>query len=170
VRESVCLGRRVCVRSVLRRRRGVCVGQSERTRGEITGLERRTMWRERARVSRCCCLGSNQFLSQTRGAAYRLPALSLYRVLRHCSGRSTSTRASLALTHSLSLSCTAHHSQTLHFAKKSLPLSSTTINAGKSFTSIFQTASMPSSGYSSTSTFLIAFFARIAAGPPIEPR
>ena len=36
--------------------------------------------------------------------------------------------------------------------KKSLPLSSTTMKAGKSSTSIFQTASMPSSGYSSTST------------------
>ena len=36
--------------------------------------------------------------------------------------------------------------------KKSLPLSSTTMNAGKSSTSIFQTASMPSSAYSSTST------------------
>ena len=34
--------------------------------------------------------------------------------------------------------------------KKSLPLSSTTMNAGKSSTSIFQTASMPSSSYSST--------------------
>jgi hypothetical protein len=31
-------------------------------------------------------------------------------------------------------------------AKKSLPLSSTTRNAGKSFTSIFHTASMPSIG------------------------
>ena len=40
-------------------------------------------------------------------------------------------------------------------AKKSLPLSSTTMNAGKSSTSIFQTASMPSSGYSSTSTCLM---------------
>ena len=37
-------------------------------------------------------------------------------------------------------------------AKKSLPLSSTTMKAGKSSTSIRQTASMPSSGYSSTST------------------
>ena len=55
-------------------------------------------------------------------------------------------------------------------AKKSLPLSSTTMKAGKSSTSIFQTASMPSSGYSSTSTFLMQSCARIAAGPPIEPR
>ena len=38
-------------------------------------------------------------------------------------------------------------------AKKSLPLSSTTMKAGKSSTSIFHTASMPSSGYSSTSTW-----------------
>jgi hypothetical protein len=41
---------------------------------------------------------------------------------------------------------------------------------GKSSTSMRQMASMPSSGYSSTSTFLIASWARIAAGPPIEPR
>ena len=54
--------------------------------------------------------------------------------------------------------------------KKSLPLSSTTMKAGKSCTSIFQTASMPSSGYSSTSTFLMFSWASTAAGPPIEPR
>src|SRR6476661_10927935 len=55
-------------------------------------------------------------------------------------------------------------------AKKSLPLSSTTMKAGKSSTSIFQTASMPSSGYSRTSTLLMQSWARRAAGPPIEPR
>ena len=54
--------------------------------------------------------------------------------------------------------------------KKSLPLSSTTMKAGKSTTSIFQTASMPSSGYSSTSTLVMLSLARRAAGPPIEPR
>jgi len=54
--------------------------------------------------------------------------------------------------------------------KKSFPLSSTTMKAGKSLTSIRHTASMPSSGYSSTSTFLILFKARIAAAPPIEPK
>lgn len=54
--------------------------------------------------------------------------------------------------------------------KKSLPLSSTRMNAGKSSTSIFQIASMPSSGYSTHSIDLILFWARIAAGPPIEPR
>ena len=58
----------------------------------------------------------------------------------------------------------------LHLAKKSFPLSSTTMKAGKSTTSIFHTASIPSSGYSSTSCFLIASLARIAAGPPIEPK
>jgi hypothetical protein len=57
-----------------------------------------------------------------------------------------------------------------HLAKKSLPLSSTTTNAGKFSTLIFHTASMPSSGYSSTSTDLIEFCARMAAGPPMEPR
>ncbi len=41
--------------------------------------------------------------------------------------------------------------------KKSLPLLSTRMNAGKSSTSIFQMASMPSSGYSSSSTLLIEF-------------
>ena len=55
-------------------------------------------------------------------------------------------------------------------AKKSLPLSSTTMKAGKSSTSIFQTAYMPSSGYSSTSTCLMQSCASRAAGPPIEPR
>ena len=55
-------------------------------------------------------------------------------------------------------------------AKKSLPLSSTTMKAGKSSTSIFQTASMPSSSYSSTSTCLMQSCASRAAGPPIEPR
>jgi len=54
--------------------------------------------------------------------------------------------------------------------KKSLPLSSTMMKAGKSSTSIRQMASMPSSSYSWTSTFLMQFFARIAAGPPIDPR
>ena len=55
-------------------------------------------------------------------------------------------------------------------AKKSLPLSSTTMNAGKSRTSIFHTASIPSSGYSSTSTLVMQSLASRAAGPPIEPR
>ena len=55
-------------------------------------------------------------------------------------------------------------------AKKSLPLSSTTMNAGKSRTSIRQTASMPSSGYSSTSTFVMQSWASFAAAPPTEPR
>ena len=54
--------------------------------------------------------------------------------------------------------------------KKSFPLSSTRMNAGKSFTSIFQTASMPSSGYSRTSTLVMLSWARTAAGPPMDPR
>lgn len=102
--------------------------------------------------------------------------------------------------------------------KKSLPLLSITMNAGKFSTSIFHTASIPSSGNSSTSTcynkarvqeamsiqpqvaraavvlqvtnvarspaqltrpepstkrnrtFLMQFFARMAAGPPMDPR
>ena len=54
--------------------------------------------------------------------------------------------------------------------KKSLPLSSTRMNAGKSSTSIFQIASIPSSGYSTHSMLLMLFCARMAAGPPIEPR
>ena len=37
-------------------------------------------------------------------------------------------------------------------------------------TSIFQTASMPSSSYSSTDTDLMQSWASRAAGPPIEPR
>src|SRR5207245_2858435 len=54
--------------------------------------------------------------------------------------------------------------------KKSLPLSSMMMKAGKSTTSIRQIASMPSSGYSTTSTFLMQCSARLAAAPPIEPR
>lgn len=54
--------------------------------------------------------------------------------------------------------------------KKSLPLSSTIINAGKFSTFILRTASMPKSGKSITSTDFMLFFAKIAAGPPIEPR
>src|SRR5574344_626231 len=41
--------------------------------------------------------------------------------------------------------------------KKSLPLSSTKIKAGKSTTSIFQIASIPSSGYSRHSMLLMLF-------------
>ena len=51
--------------------------------------------------------------------------------------------------------------QPLHLSaicvKKSLPLSSTRMKAGKSYTSIFQMASMPNSGYSRSSTFLMEF-------------
>ena len=58
-------------------------------------------------------------------------------------------------------------------AKKSLPLSSTTMKAGKSTTSIFQTASMPSSGYSRTSTLLDAVLGqpgrRAADRAEVEP-
>ena len=54
--------------------------------------------------------------------------------------------------------------------KKSLPLSSTKMKAGKSSTSIFQMASIPSSGYSTHSMLLMLFCAKMAAGPPIEPR
>ena len=54
--------------------------------------------------------------------------------------------------------------------KKSLPLSSTTMNAGKFSTSMCHIASMPSSGYSWHSTLRMASLARRAAGPPMEPR
>src|SRR5208282_2206669 len=54
--------------------------------------------------------------------------------------------------------------------KKSLPLSSTRMNAGKFSTSIFQTASIPSSAKSMHSTFLMFSSASTAAGPPIDPR
>ena len=54
--------------------------------------------------------------------------------------------------------------------KKSFPLSSTRMKAGKSATWIFQIASIPSSGYSTHSMDLMLFWARIAAGPPIDPR
>jgi len=55
-------------------------------------------------------------------------------------------------------------------SKKSLPLSSTTMNAGKLTTSILRTASIPRSSKSRISTFLMLSWARIAAGPPIDPR
>ena len=45
--------------------------------------------------------------------------------------------------------------QGLSVLKKSLPLSSTRMKAGKSSTSIFQTASIPSSGYSTHSMLLM---------------
>ena len=48
--------------------------------------------------------------------------------------------------------------------KKSLPLSSTRMKAGKSTTLIFQMASIPSSGYSTHSMLLMLFWARMAAG------
>jgi hypothetical protein len=55
-------------------------------------------------------------------------------------------------------------------SKKSFPLSSTTINAGKSTTSIFRIASIPSSSKSTISTFLMFDCARMAAGPPMLPK
>ncbi len=55
-------------------------------------------------------------------------------------------------------------------SKKSLPLSSITMNAGKSSTSMRQIASIPSSGYSSRSTLRMWFCARPAAAPPMLPR
>ena len=51
--------------------------------------------------------------------------------------------------------------------KKSLPLSSTRINAGKSSTSIFQMATIPSSGYATHSRLRILCCASTAAGPPM---
>ena len=54
--------------------------------------------------------------------------------------------------------------------KKSFPLSSTRMKAGKSTTSIAQMASIPSSGYSRTSTFRMCSSASSAAGPPGDPR
>ena len=54
--------------------------------------------------------------------------------------------------------------------KKSLPLSSTRMKAGKSTTCIFQMASMPSSGYSTHSMLLMLFMESTAAGPPMLPK
>ena len=56
------------------------------------------------------------------------------------------------------------------FLKKSFPLSSTSMKAGKFSTLIFHIASIPSSGYSTHSMLFMLFCARIAAGPPMEPR
>ena len=57
-----------------------------------------------------------------------------------------------------------------NFLKKSLPLSSTRMKAGKSSTRIFQMASMPNSGYSTHSMLLILLWERTAATPPMVPR
>lgn len=54
--------------------------------------------------------------------------------------------------------------------KKSLPLSSTMMKAGKSSTSMRQIASMPSSGKAMHSTLRMQSWASRAAPPPIEPR
>ena len=56
------------------------------------------------------------------------------------------------------------------WVKKSLPLSSTRIKAGKSSTRIFHTASMPISGNSTHSMLLMELSERTAAGPPMLPR
>lgn len=61
-----------------------------------------------------------------------------------------------------------HHM--FHPEKKSLPLSSTRTKAGKFSTSIFQTASMPKSSNSTTSTFLMFSLANTAAAPPMLPK
>ena len=53
--------------------------------------------------------------------------------------------------------------------KKSLPLSSTNIKAGKFSTLIFHIASMPSSGYSTHSMLLMQLCDSTAATPPIVP-
>ena len=60
--------------------------------------------------------------------------------------------------------------QCAHSAKKSFPLSSTMMNAGKFSTRISRMASMPSSSKATTFTLLMLSLARIAAGPPMEPR
>ena len=54
--------------------------------------------------------------------------------------------------------------------KKSFPLSSTRMKAGKSSTRIFQMASIPSSGYSTHSMLLMLLCERTAATPPMVPR
>ena len=55
-------------------------------------------------------------------------------------------------------------------SKKSFPLSSTTIKAGKSSTSIFHIASIPRSSNAMHSTFLMQSWASRAPGPPTEPK
>ena len=58
----------------------------------------------------------------------------------------------------------------VRLVKKSFPLSSTRMKAGKFSTRIFHTASIPSSGNSTTSCDLMCSLASKAAGPPAEPR
>ena len=56
------------------------------------------------------------------------------------------------------------------FLKKSFPLSSTRMKAGKSSTVIFQMASIPRSGYSTHSMLRMRLWESTAATPPIVPR
>lgn len=56
------------------------------------------------------------------------------------------------------------------FWKKSFPLSSVIMKAGKFLILILRTASIPISGKSTTSTERMFSFAKIAAGPPIDPK
>jgi len=58
----------------------------------------------------------------------------------------------------------------LYSSKKSFPLSSVRIKAGIFLTTIFLTASIPSSSKATTSTERMFSAASTAAGPPIEPR
>lgn len=68
------------------------------------------------------------------------------------------------------LSLGKHHQIVYRFSKKSFPLSSVIINAGKFFTVILRTASIPNSSKSTTSTFKMFSLAKMAAGPPTEPK
>src|ERR1043165_3710108 len=97
-------------------------------------------------------------------------AEALLAALRHrqCVSRRVTLEGELAVQRA-HLDAKAHHPK-FNSLKKSFPLSSITMKAGKSLTSMRHTASMPSSGYSSTSTFLMQCSARFAAAPPIDAR
>jgi hypothetical protein len=89
-----------------------------------------------------------------------------------CALNALSVRRSAPIASAVFLICCCTSSFVIYVnpTKKSLPLSSTTMKAGKFSTSIFRMASMPRSSKSTSSTFLILFCAKIAAGPPMEPR
>ena len=129
----------------------------------------------RLRAAKRDATGCNAVRESCRGKKSRLysgkqAATGSRQCRESCRGRRIKVKRPLKVRVSTLLFETATQNRYLNRAKKSLPLSSTRMKAGKSSTRIFQMASMPSSGYSTHSMLLMLFWARMAAGPPIEPR
>ena len=129
----------------------------------------------RLRAAKRDATGRNAVRESCRGKKSRLysgkqAATGSSQCRKSCRGRRIKVKRPPKVRVSTLLFETATQNRYLNRAKKSLPLSSTRMKAGKSSTRIFQMASMPSSGYSTHSMLLMLFWARMAAGPPIEPR